>query len=488
MLRRLIVVLVTLLCVAGAALPGGAAQPHRWVMLSDVHFDPFAEPKLVNRLAAAPPERWRDILSQNDAAVFPNYGSDTNFRLLEATLEGIKNDVESPDAVIIAGDFLAHDFRAKFNKTAARHDDQSFDAFVDKTIRFLADEFHAAFARAPIYPVVGNNDGYCGDYQSTPGSPFLSSMAQAWAPALQLDSTARAAFVSQFSKGGYYTIDTVIPHVRIIALNDVFMSAKYANACGDRKADPAGEEMTWLNAQVKALPADRHAWVLTHEPPGIDVYSSLHSNAVVTFLSDRYNDPLLGLLQDPASRVTRVWAGHTHMNQFQLLGGALTTYSVPLQIIPAMSPIFSNNPSFVVGEFDTSSGDMIGEQTYVLDDLAALARDGRHMPHWRREFDFAQAFGVGAPDAQGYRRLHDAMLYSSVQRRRYSSYFDGGSGRAPIPEGEWHAYWCGQVALSAPSYRACAMPQIQASLPPQPTPPAHAPDVRTNAPTARPSP
>lgn len=484
MLRLWSALLCCLVFLAVLAAPGSAAQPHRWVFLSDLHFDPMADGRLVNKLSAAPVERWRDILASNGMEPYSSYGSDTNFSLLESTLEAVRNDVETPDAVIVTGDFIAHDFREKFNKAASHHDDAAFQTFVDKTVAFLAIELRTAFPRSAVYPVIGNNDGYCGDYASTPDSPFLAHMAAAFAAGMGMDSVTRAAFVSGFSHGGYYTVDGPIPHIRIIALNDVFLSAKYQNQCGDGKADPGSEEMTWFSAQLKALPQDRNVWVLAHEPPGVDVYSTLHDSHgnVVPFLADRFNDSYVSTLQDPASRVARVWSGHTHMNDFRLLRGAGSTYAVPLQMIPSVSPIFSNNPSFMVAEFDTVTGAMIGEQTFVLDDLAALAKDGNRPARWRKEFDFAQVYGLGGPDANGFSRLHDAMFFNSVSFKRFASYYDGGSGRVPIAEQDWRAYWCGEVALSSAAFRGCASPQIQASLPPQPT----APPVRTKpSPTPR---
>jgi len=67
--------------------------------------------------------RWRDIFSSNGTGPYSPYGSDTNFALLESTLEAVHSDVEVPDAIVVTGDFIAHDFRTKFNKTVAHHDD-----------------------------------------------------------------------------------------------------------------------------------------------------------------------------------------------------------------------------------------------------------------------------------------------------------------------------------------------------------------------------
>ena len=69
---------------------------------------------------------------------------------------------------------------------------------------FLAWELQAAFPRARLLPVIGNNDGYCGDYQSTPHDAFLAHMAAAWAASVGAPDP--NAFIAQFSTGGYYSV------------------------------------------------------------------------------------------------------------------------------------------------------------------------------------------------------------------------------------------------------------------------------------------
>ena len=205
-----------------------------WIVLSDLHFDPFTQPHIVDRLAAAPPDRWRAIFEAADVGGPSARGNDTNDALLELTLDGARSAVPDPRVVVIAGDLLAHDFRAKFARTAKVHDDAAYDAFVDKSVAFLAWELAAAFPRARLLPVIGNNDSYCGDYQSTPHDAFLAHMAAAWAASVGASDP--NAFIAQFSTGGYYSVPLPVDHAQAIVLNDVFWSAKYRNACGDPKA------------------------------------------------------------------------------------------------------------------------------------------------------------------------------------------------------------------------------------------------------------
>ena len=85
---------------------------------------------------------------------------------------------------------MGHKFPQQFAQYVPGAPAGVYDAFVDKTIAFLAAEFNATFPRAQFLITVGNNDGYCGNYMSTPGSPFLAHMAAAWEPLVNRNGSA----------------------------------------------------------------------------------------------------------------------------------------------------------------------------------------------------------------------------------------------------------------------------------------------------------
>ena len=55
-------------------------------MMSDPHFDPMAEPKLVNRLSAAEPKEWRAIFESSEDKTPARYGTDSNWARLHSAL------------------------------------------------------------------------------------------------------------------------------------------------------------------------------------------------------------------------------------------------------------------------------------------------------------------------------------------------------------------------------------------------------------------
>jgi len=487
MLRFLALALGVCLFLTPVAGNAKAAPAQRWIVVSDIHFDPLVNPHLADRLVAEPAERWRGVFLSEGGGELSDFGHDTNDALLESALDGMRSTVADPEVIFVTGDLLGHHFREHFDAVVKAHDDASYTAFVDRTIDFLALEFREAFPHSRILPAVGNNDGYCKDYASTPLSPFLAHMAAAWAPAA--DANDEAGFIDQFSIGGYYAIPLPAGNAQAIVLNDVFWSSQYTNACGDAHADPGADEMSWLSSALKSAGASP-VWVIAHVPPGIDVFATLqwHAPAPVSFLSDRFTAPFVSTLTAHAGNIVMTLAGHTHMEGFHILGQRAGDASVPMLIVPSISPIFYGNPAFTILDVDRTSAQVLDSEVYTLGDLSALAKNGRGDAQWKREYSFVNVFGKGAIDAEHLSELQQAIFSDERVRRRFDSFHDGGSGRAPITEATWRAYWCSNVALAVVDYLACSSPQIQTQLPPHPSAPPPPTPTPSPTPTASPSP
>jgi hypothetical protein len=466
MLRSLAFVLSVVLSLAPTIVCGADSPTQRWIVVSDVHFDPLANARRAERLIDEPVERWRAVFASGGGDPLSEVGRDTNDALFESALEAMHSAVSDPAVVIVAGDFLAHDFRAKFDRVAKVHDDASYDAFVDKTIAFLALEFRAAFPHAHLLPVIGNNDGYCADYGSAPLSPFLAHFAASWSGA----ADDPASFTAQFSVGGYYTSALPAGNARAVVLNDVFWSSQYSSACAQPHADPGADELAWLAQALKGVD-DSPVWIIAHIPPGVDTYASLHGTQPVTFLADRFNVPYITALTSSGAHVVMTVSGHTHMESFRIVGPRAGDQSVPMLLAPAISPVFFGNPSFTVLDVDSSSAQVLDSQVFTLD-------KGR----WQREYDFDSVYGHGPFDAQHLWSAQDAIFDDDRVRRRFEMYYDGGSGRSPITDATWRAYWCSNVALTAVDFAACSSPQIQTDLPAHPSAPP--PPTPSPTPTA----
>lgn len=473
--------LACLLLVLSPLRTPAAASAQQWLVVSDVHFNPLDDPAIADRLNATPPERWRALYSAGPPRAFSGYGRDTNFPLLESALEAMHNVAGTPPVVLLTGDFLGHDFRKHFDAEVREHDDEHYRAFVDNTMRFLANEFRQAFPRSQFVIVLGNNDSYCGDYQLTPGSAFLAKTAASWGASMGLSDP--NAFVAGFSKGGYYTVPLPAGGAQALVLNSIFWSSGYQNRCGDAKANPGAAELDWLANQAKALKGKR-VWVLSHIPPGIDAYSSYHAKppAGVLFLHPPENAAMIAAIDSLAPNVAMTLAGHTHMNGFRVLGPDASTPQVPMLVIPALSPVFASNPTFTLLRVNGDDASVEDAQYFVLDDLAALAKDGRRPARWHREFDFDSVFAHGTIDAAHLTSVQRMIFDDDRVRLRYEQYYDGDSGRQAMNDENWRFFWCADVALDVTAYDACAVPQVQRELPAHPS----APPLTAPSPSAMP--
>jgi sphingomyelin phosphodiesterase acid-like 3 len=205
-----------------------------FLIISDIHFDPFADPAIVDDLVAADVDGWRAIFESSKEQGFAQYGSDTNHPLMSSALEAAMRLLPRPDFVLYPGDYLAHGFQAKFDASAGGGPD-AYERFVIKTMTFISDRLQDALPEAPVYGTLGNADSICGDYMIAPGESFLAAVSELWAA----NSEHPEAF-ADFGVGGFYAVPH--PTVRgrdLIVLNNVFWSTSYDDRCNPEAAIPA---------------------------------------------------------------------------------------------------------------------------------------------------------------------------------------------------------------------------------------------------------
>jgi hypothetical protein len=81
------------------------------LVMSDLYFDPMADARLVDALAAAEPEGWNDVLDGSANRSLGRDGRDSNWMLLRSALSQMAERLPQPAFVMISDDFLAHGFR-----------------------------------------------------------------------------------------------------------------------------------------------------------------------------------------------------------------------------------------------------------------------------------------------------------------------------------------------------------------------------------------
>jgi hypothetical protein len=394
------------------------------LVMSDLHFDPMADPGLVDRLAAAEPEQWSQILDGSSDRSLGRYGRDSNWMLLRSALQQMAQTLPKPAFVLISGDFLAHGFREEFDAAAKDHSDAAYRVFVRKTMQFLGQQLEQTFPATPILPALGNNDEECGDYQLQPGGPFLADtlpilyqlVGSAGGPGLERDWL------------GYGNYTARVGGIRVLSTNTNFLSIHYRNACGSpADDDPGRATLAWLEVELAAAKqAQERVWLLYHIPPGIDGYATLRRGAcpgtMIPMWDQAYAANFLALMKRYANTVTASFAGHTHMDDFRLVGDAEGRYGFAL-ITPAVSPIFGQNPAFRTLVYDAAGG-ILDQTTYDLTNLpqATVAAVGVS-PEWRAEYSFTRQWSLPQVDLPSLDHLYSLITDAPAEREQWHMIF-----------------------------------------------------------------
>jgi sphingomyelin phosphodiesterase acid-like 3 len=446
--------------IAGAVLlqrskaHGEAGPARQFLIVSDLHFDPMADPKLVDKLADADPDGWQAILESAPSQP-SGWGKDSNWPLLRSALAQMKSTLPAPTFVLSPGDFLAHHFRREFDGAAADHSDAAFRRFLVKTIRFVGRQLANTFPDTPILPALGNNDEICADYRLQPNGPFLAGAL----PVVRelVGRFADATLDRDWVSHGNYSV--LVGTLRIIFPNTVFFSRNYQNACGlPDTPDPGLATLAWLEAELAAAKqAQEHVWLVYHIPPGIDGYATLRHGTcpgeIIPMWLERYAALFDSLLRRYGNTIAASFAGHTHMDDFRLLADENGYHGFAL-IIPALSPIFGQNPAFRTVSYDPS-GTVLDHTTYYLSNLAASSVIGGPAPSWQAEYAFSQAWGLPRVDAGSLARLEAMIADVPTYADRWRTFFPVSS---PV---FWSADPAG-AARSARGYR-CAIGNVALS-------------------------
>ena len=435
-MKRAAAVIVLFFAVASSA----AAE--KFLAISDIHFDPFADPALVAKLEAADVSQWDAILATSTITAFSSYGSDVNDPLLRSALAEMQKQIPSPEFVLISGDFLAHDFDKTYQQYATDKSQAAYTAFVTKTVAYVASALRKTYPGVRIYPTLGNNDSDCGDYALAPNGAFLANFRDVWRPIVGSRS-----FDRRFPTGGYYHADVPgLKNVRVIALNTNLFSTNFKN-CGGTGPDPGTQQLEWLDAELSLARSEgKRVWLLFHIPPGIDVYDSVQYGGSCptlkpqTFWKDEYEQQYLRIVAAHRRTIGGSFAGHTHQDEFRIAGGNF------IHISPSLTPIFGNNPAFEIVDA-APKGDLTGYVAWHLPNVT--------LP-WAREYSFGEAYGKTRYDTATLTGLAAAINSDQTTRQRYFDYYSSGSPKGT--EGalaKWQAYWCGLRTMAESAFTAC---------------------------------
>jgi hypothetical protein len=424
-------------------------QEGTFLILADIHFDPFADPALVSQLAASPVDQWQSILETSKITQFSTYGKDTNYPLFKSSLEESARVDGNCDYVLVNGDYISHHFRAVFTKTL-HGSEKAYQDFVLKTVVFVSRQVQQAFPNVPCYFCLGNNDSDCDDYGGlTPDTPFLSTLAKEWAVVAK-DPEA----VKTFLRGGYYTVARpTLSGRRFVVFNDVSWSGKYEPACHD-PGTIGQDELAWLGKVFQdARRNNERITLITHMPPGMNGRNaSVHEDRAKdqkTYYKQDYLWPFLNLLAPYRDLIDAEFTGHTHMDDFRVMVDRKGKPAFFTHIAPAVSPVHNNNPGFQVMLYDKESGEIKDMATYYT------PLDAPGSP-WKLEYDFREAYSLPAYNLDSLISLANAIENDPAVRAKFIQYMPVScTDDPPATLANWRFYGCAHLNMDPHSYKNC---------------------------------
>ena len=114
---------------APAVAQSAEASADKFLVVSDIHFNPMADATLVADLVAADPTQWETILERSKVSRFSQYGEDTNWWLLRSALDQMRVTLPHPAFIMVPGDLLAHDFPTTYASVTHDNDRELLSRF-----------------------------------------------------------------------------------------------------------------------------------------------------------------------------------------------------------------------------------------------------------------------------------------------------------------------------------------------------------------------
>lgn len=455
-LRRHFVLLMTGLALLLALSCGNSDGPAPYheqqpqaLWFSDLHFDPFADPDLLARLVEADATQWYALFAgSEDHARTPSSGNGTNHWLLESCLAQMKMQAPRPALILYTGDFLTHWFNETYQEVSGDESEAGLQAFIDKTLAYIVLRLSYYYPHTPVFFCLGNNDAYEDNYGVTPDSSFLSHSAWTLGPGLLKQTRHLTSFFATYPHGGHFAAyPSTAAGWRILSLNTNYLSTNAPS----HSETPAEAQLDWLEEQLSdAVAAGDKVWLLSHIPPGVDVYATRWANdfsddvpnEVVPLMKEMHLARFKALLTQHASSITAVLAGHIHRDDFRWLGTE-NDAGASVLIVPSISPVYGNNPAYKVLDYDPATFIIQDYETWYFDMLQG---------DWLHGHRFSWAYGSGALDAVRMRQLWHDLRTDPTMRDEYILAYDAFRATLAI-ESDFRYYWAGIGHMASAAYR-----------------------------------
>ncbi len=462
------------------APPASTPSTYTVVAISDIHFNPLANPGLFPSLVAQPASQWKSIFdnAQSASPVAPStFGADTNYPSLVLALAALKQNLGSSPVILFSGDMLGHDLSQCFyeqyaastlpsqlnpatcplNPTTTAPETAAMQSFLDKTLAFVSMQIRANVGNVPVIFVPGNIDTYS-IYGTGPDAQFLADNASTYYTQLLNSSVNQASFQSTFTTLGSYSAQPLGSKLRVIALD----SNPFAQSPYLPPLDPYAE-LTWLDSQLAAAQsAGQKVWLIMHVPPGANTTATAQYAAkgdapspgtddeAAMMWQPQYQIQFMQILSKYPGLVAMGITGHTHMDEFRVLSTGDVLYG-----IPGISPVFGNNPAFKIFT--------IAQATQMPMDYQSISYNLAVSPapaQFSSLYTFSTAYGA-TPNTtleSSFQRLYPQLTPTAPGTATFLNYYVSSSVTYPwnmANAANWPFYSCGLSQMDEQDYVDC---------------------------------
>ncbi len=433
-----------------------------FLSISDIHFNPFFDPSLVDDLVTSDINSWDSIFKSTKISGYGEFDKGTNYSLLQSSLDQMIRVAQNPDYIIISGSMLINKFGINFQKHTESYERIELDAFIKKTLQFVLTKLQNKFPNIMILPVLGNNESCCGEYTIKPNSSYLKIITDLWLPIVD-KSTDPNLFKKNVERGGFYSIYTPGNNKhKIIVLNSTFFSINYHRGKGqdifgqrisqNTLQGVVNKQFSWLKNELsKSRETGEKVWLIYHSPPGINVTRTLNGKNnceknVKTFWKNLVTNLFLNIIKEYSSVITANLAAHSHFSNFNLI---LDNNEKPVSFIHitnSLAPISGNNPGFQVVQYNKKLNMITDFTTYFFKGLSTF-----DTAQWERGGDFNETFGIDTFSQNSLNSIYMQLEADTSLRSKYIDFYNTSN----INDENWKAYWCATGRVSQSGFIDC---------------------------------
>ncbi|KAG5468002.1 hypothetical protein LSCM4_01089 [Leishmania orientalis] len=388
---------VVALCLA-LCVPTAAVGSHRVTLISDIHLDPLYGT-----------ERGFTC-TQSSSPMWSMPGCDSSPQLTARSLEDVS--AQNTSLVLYSGDWQRHHYIDSGLEPAA--------VFESLSELFRHVQVDGSLGMAAFSAALGNNDVVPDYYFSLKNEESVEELGA------RVEAMRRAGLLSDaeaavMSKYGYYTHE--MHSVHVIVLHTLLWAYALEPSLPPDVSDPYNQFAFLRSELEKVRSANKRAIIVGHIPPGLNTYFVLSrgfkSAAEDMFWKEVYETTYDSIIYEYKDVVALQLFGHTH--RFKLLtmprNGALSI------IAPSISPIFSNDPSYLLASF----GD-----AWTLEDVLIRYTTNNGIYHSGLSAKAALGLTGGLQSVTNVRAAIALLATDDARWERFLTMFCGGEKRLQV--------------------------------------------------------